>query len=39
MAVKNIMIGINDQVIELTGADKDAFIAQQQADQCRSITT
>ena len=26
------MIGINDQVIELTGADKDAFIAQREAD-------
>jgi hypothetical protein len=33
MATTNkIMIGINDQVIELTGADKDAFIAQREAD-------
>lgn len=28
-----IFIGIGDEVIELTGADKDAFIAQRQIDQ------
>jgi hypothetical protein len=28
-----IFIGIGDEVIELTGADKDAFIAQRTADQ------
>ena len=27
-----IIIGDNDQVIELTGADKEAFIAQREAD-------
>ncbi len=27
-----IKIGIGDEVIELTGADKDAFIAQREAD-------
>ena len=27
-----IIIGDNDQIIELTGADKDAFIAQREAD-------
>ena len=27
------LIGIGDQVIELKGADKDAFIAQREADQ------
>ena len=27
-----IFIGDNDQVIELTGADKDAFISQREAD-------
>jgi hypothetical protein len=27
-----IQIGIDDQVIELTGADKEAFIAQREAD-------
>ena len=33
MATTNkITIGVNDQVIELTGADKDAFIAQREAD-------
>ena len=26
------MVGIDDQVIELTGADKEAFIAQREAD-------
>ncbi len=26
------MIGIDDQVIELTGADKEAFIAQRELD-------
>jgi len=34
MATTNkIMVGIDDQIIELTGADKDAFIAQRTADQ------
>jgi hypothetical protein len=34
MATTNkITIGIDDQVIELTGADKEAFIAQRTADQ------
>jgi len=33
MATTNkIMVGIDDQVIELTGADKQAFIAQREAD-------
>jgi hypothetical protein len=33
MATTNkIMVGINDQVIELTGADKEAFIAQRELD-------
>jgi hypothetical protein len=32
MATTNkIMVGIDDQVIELKGADKDAFIADQEA--------
>jgi hypothetical protein len=30
---EKIVIGIGDEVIELTGADKDAFIAQRQIDQ------
>jgi hypothetical protein len=33
MATTNkIMVGIDDQVIELTGADKEAFIAQREAE-------
>jgi hypothetical protein len=29
---EQIFIGIGDEVIELTGADKEAFIAQREAD-------
>jgi hypothetical protein len=32
MATEKIMVGIDDQVIELKGSDKDAFIAQREAD-------
>jgi hypothetical protein len=32
-----IKIGIGDEVIELTGADKDAFIAQRESDQAESL--
>jgi hypothetical protein len=32
MATEKIFVGIDDQVIELKGADKDAFIAQREAD-------
>jgi len=31
MATNKIMVGIDDQVIELTGADKEAFIADRDA--------
>jgi hypothetical protein len=31
MATEKIMIGIDDQVIELKGADKEAFLADQEA--------
>ena len=31
MATEKIMIGIDDQTIELKGADKEAFIADRQA--------
>ena len=31
------MIGIDDQVIELKGADKEAFIAQREADQAEAL--
>jgi hypothetical protein len=30
---EKIFIGIDDQVIELTGADKEAFLAQREAEQ------
>ncbi len=33
MATEKIMIGIDDQVIELKGADKEAFLQQQLKDQ------
>jgi hypothetical protein len=33
MATEKIMIGIDDQVIELKGAEKEAFIAQRTANQ------
>jgi hypothetical protein len=36
MATTNkIIIGIDDQVIELTGADKEAFLAQREADNAQ----
>ncbi len=36
MATANkIFIGIDDQVIELTGADKEAFLAQREADNAQ----
>jgi hypothetical protein len=31
MAIEKIFVGINDQVIELKGADKEAFLADRQA--------
>jgi hypothetical protein len=36
MATEKIMIGIDDQVIELKGADKEAFLAQREADNVQS---
>lgn len=32
-----IKVGIDDQVIELTGEAKDAFIAQREADQAEAL--
>ena len=32
-----ILIGIDDQVIELTGEAKEAFIAQREADQAATL--
>ena len=38
MATTNkIFIQIDDERIELTGADKDAFIAQREADQAQAL--
>jgi hypothetical protein len=34
---EKIFIGIDDQVIELTGADKDAFIAQRELDNVAQV--
>jgi hypothetical protein len=36
MATEKIMIGIDDQIVELKGADKEAFIAQREADNVQS---
>jgi hypothetical protein len=33
MATEKIIVGIDDKVIELKGADKEAFIAQREADK------
>ena len=32
-----ILIGVDDQVIELTGKDKEAFLAQQAKDQAEAL--
>jgi hypothetical protein len=37
MATEKIMIGIDDQVVELTGSDKEAFIAQREADNAEAL--
>ena len=37
MATEKIIIGIDDQVIELKGADKEAFIAQREADNAAAL--
>jgi len=34
---ESILIQTNDQVIELTGTDKEAFIAQREADQAKTL--
>jgi hypothetical protein len=34
---EQIFIGIDDQVIELTGADKEAFIKQRDKDQAQAL--
>ena len=38
MATTNkVLIGIDDQVIELTGKDKETFIARREADQAQAL--
>ena len=34
---EQIFIGVDEQVIELTGADKEAFIAQRESDQAQAL--
>jgi hypothetical protein len=36
MAIEKIIIGIDDQIIELKGADKEAFLEQRAKDQAES---
>jgi signal transduction histidine kinase len=33
---EKIVIGIGDEIVELTGADKEAFLAQREADNVQS---
>ena len=37
MATEKIIVGINNEVIELKGADKDAFITQRETDQAEAL--
>ena len=37
MATEKIIIGIDDQIVELKGTDKEAFIAQREADQAEAL--
>jgi hypothetical protein len=38
MATTNkIIVGIDDQIVELTGADKEAFLAQREADKQEAL--
>jgi hypothetical protein len=34
---QKVFVGIDDKVIELTGADKEAFLAQREADKIESL--
>jgi hypothetical protein len=38
MATEKIIIGIDDQVIELKGADKEAFLADREETNARILT-
>jgi hypothetical protein len=37
MATEKIFIGIDNDKIELTGADKETFLAQREADQAEAL--
>ncbi len=37
MATEKIIIGIDDQIIELKGADKEAFLQQRAKDQAEAL--
>jgi hypothetical protein len=37
VTTNKIFVGIDDQVIELKGADKEAFIAEQEARQAQAL--
>lgn len=37
VTTNKILVGIDDQVIELKGADKEAFIAQREADNTEAL--
>jgi hypothetical protein len=37
MATEKVFVQIDDKVVELTGADKEAFIAQRKADQAELV--
>jgi hypothetical protein len=37
MATEKIIVGIDNETIELKGADKDAFIAQREADNAEAL--
>jgi hypothetical protein len=37
-STNKIMVGIDDQVIELTGADKEAFLADREESNARILT-
>ena len=37
MATEKIIVGVDNQIIELKGAEKEAFIAQREADNAERI--
>jgi hypothetical protein len=37
MPIEKIMVGIDDQIVELKGADKEAFLQQRDKDQANAL--